>query len=102
MNISSVYKLKALSRCLNSVKCEKLSSGENSGQCLPAAAGISTQNNLQAGAAHGAIRLVAIFIVAIQRFCEVHLQTGVTKCFCNLLMAAVSQKDVRYSYAELR
>lgn len=32
---------------------------------VPAAAGIATQDDLQASAAHGAIRLVAIFIIAI-------------------------------------
>lgn len=43
------------------------------GQCLPAAAGVTTQYDLQAGTANSAVRLVAIFIVAIQRLCEVLL-----------------------------
>lgn len=34
---------------------------------VPAAAGVATQDDLQAGAAHGAVRLVAVFIVAVQR-----------------------------------
>lgn len=43
--------------------------------CLPAAADIFTKDDLRATTTHGTIRLVAIFIVAIQRLREVLLQT---------------------------
>lgn len=45
-------------------------------QRLPAAAAVATQNDLRTGAAHGAVRLVAIFIVTVQRLCEVLLQNS--------------------------
>lgn len=44
--------------------------------CLPAAAGIFTKDDLGATTTHGTVRLVAVFIVAIQRLREVLLQTG--------------------------
>lgn len=44
-------------------------------QCLPAAAHFTAQDDLQPSTAHSAVRLVAVFIVAIQRLCEVLLQT---------------------------
>lgn len=44
------------------------------GPPVPAAAGVATQDDLQAGAAHGAVRLVAVFVVAVQRLGEVRLQ----------------------------
>lgn len=43
---------------------------------LPAAADVVAQDDLCAPAAHGAVRLVAVFIVAIQRLREVLLKTG--------------------------
>lgn len=43
--------------------------------CSPAAAGIFTKDDHRAATTHGTIRLVAIFIVAIQRLREVLLQT---------------------------
>lgn len=43
---------------------------------VPAAAGVATQDDLQTGAAHGAVRLVAVFIIAVQGLGEVLLQTA--------------------------
>lgn len=78
--------LKTLNRAWNDV-CEP-------GGCLPAAADVVTQNDLRASTTHGAVRLVAVLVVAIQRLGEVLLQRGAER--------VSSRWDVRGRWMEVR
>ena len=67
-------------------------------QYIPAAAGIAAENHLEAATANGAVRLVAIFVVAIKCLHKVVLQNIIRTLFVNTVTPTEEESTTKCDF----